>query len=214
MPGFVVNNRISQATDAARDYIKCVSFKKSQLDSLSVSEISDFLSNSHASILKANINNYELLMPNPGLGLHLYQYYPDLKTLHKLVQAMQLNNTVRVLDLSGSKIDDTCINQIIKIIQTNSALFKIDIRGNSIGDNGIAMIADALKYNYSLQSLEGLAHPAIDNYIDRNRSQAEGSNNYCNFYNDNICNDSQAEELSDKTPMLGADDQTACCNIL
>ena len=68
--------------------------------------------------------------------------------------ALKSNNSLQILDMSSNKTTSEGAFKIAEAIKVNKTLHKLNINNNNISDDGAAAISDALKSNNSLQILD------------------------------------------------------------
>ena len=93
--------------------------------------------------LKMNNALIEIKLPN----------IKHIKRAEKLAKAIQVNNSLQILDISGNKIYSDGITALINCLKVNSTIRKLNISSNDISDDKTKYLAEVVRVNTVLQEL-------------------------------------------------------------
>jgi len=76
-----------------------------------------------------------------------------IQDVENLAEAMQGNNTLRILYLTHTGLTDEHVAILARMLKNNTGLEDLTLNGNWIGDDGARALAEALKENRTLKDL-------------------------------------------------------------
>lgn len=122
---------------------------------------------------------------NPTLQTLVFLNCCHRETIIEVAVALENNLHIKILDLSGSKIDDECANVIAKLIERNTSLKEINLDDIEISEVGLNAIVKALFNNTTITCLSEKNHNNFPYYIitkkdDNSEAKAQRSDENIN----------------------------------